>query len=479
MLSRQPQSFRDCRFSAGFVGQYREIEILMSTRRERKPFPIERILPAAAAQLRDLAALEDWPPTSLFRRWAGQSRSSFQEGTVDALDASQLLYLRDYSSRHQVVIAEGDAVRFSNGGNLFANATDGQGGHAWASRDEAIRLAAPNWGASHSLPVARAPLGLDPRLATVSPERLAPKSGAAVVILDRTFEGPISAFGEKMSKAIRKAAADCGVPAKERPIRVSYHDRFARSPIVLRLLVDTVSGLAGGETMSLSIETASDKDSGFSWHQVASDITDNDMLDAFAGAYGDRRNLDVKLTVGQPPHKRSLILVYESDRKLTVGLDQGFGWLIYEGFDRSFDAGAAPQVAASRAPGVTWFSPDDPAILERGHLSDDTCCQTTWMASPGAVAITLRMMADSESRPVNPAVLECAKRGEGFSSQFAAGTIGNIIEKATFVPDRADGIGALLRADFHRRDRILRAHGVVADADPTLSRFYRIWHRRG
>ncbi|TPL71382.1 DEAD/DEAH box helicase [Mesorhizobium sp. B2-3-15] len=303
------------------------------------------------AQLRDLAALEDWPPTSLFRRWAGNGRAVtliLPRGTVDALDASQLLYLRDYSSRHHVIIAEGDAVRFSNGGILFAYATDGQGGHAWASRDDAIQMVAPDWGASHSLPIARAPLELEPRLATVSPERLAPKSGAAVVILDRTLDGPISAFGEKMSKAIRKAAADCGVSAKERPVQVSYRDRFARSPLVLRLLVDTVSVLTGGETIPLSIETASDKDSGFSRNQVASDITDNDMLDAFAGAYGDRRNLDVKLTVGQPPHKRSLILVYESGRKLIVDLDQGFGWLLYEGLDRSFDAGAAPQVAASR-----------------------------------------------------------------------------------------------------------------------------------
>lgn len=303
------------------------------------------------AQLRDLAALEDWPPTSLFRRWAGNGRTVtlvLPRGTVDALDAAQLLYLRDYGSRHQVMMAEGDAVRFSNGGILFAYATDGKGGRAWASRDEAIQLAEPDWGASHSLPVARAPLELEPRLATVSPERLAPKSGAAVVILDRTFDGPISAFGEKMAKSIRKAAADCGVPAKERPIQVSYRDRFARSPIVLRLLVDTVSVLAGGDTIPLSIETAPDKDSGFSRHQVASDITDNRMLDAFAVAYGDRRNLDVKLAVGQPPHKRSLVLAYESDRKLIVDLDQGFGWLVYEGPDRSFDAGAAPHIAASR-----------------------------------------------------------------------------------------------------------------------------------
>ncbi|RVA57606.1 hypothetical protein EN933_03685 [Mesorhizobium sp. M7A.F.Ca.US.001.01.1.1] len=129
------------------------------------------------------------------------------------------------------------------------------------------------------------------------------------------------------------------------------------------------------------------------------------------------------------------------------------------------------------APGVTWFIPDDARTLEQGGLSDDTVYQTTWTASPGAVAITLRMMADSDSRPVNQAVLDCAGRSEGFPSQFALGTIGNIMEKATFVPDRADGIGALLRADFHRRTAILRRHGIASDG-PWLSRFYGAWYRR-
>ncbi|MBZ9960615.1 hypothetical protein [Mesorhizobium sp. BR1-1-14] len=128
---------------------------------------------------------------------------------------------------------------------------------------------------------------------------------------------------------------------------------------------------------------------------------------------------------------------------------------------------------------VTWFRPDDPAALSDGRFSDDTSYQTTWMASPGAVAIAMRMMADDECRPVDRAIVECAKRGDGFPSQFALGTIGNVVEKATFIPDRADGVGALLRADFQRRDGILRAHGIMTDAAPWPSRFYRAWYRRG
>lgn len=49
---------------------------------------------------------------------------------------------------------------------------------------------------------------------------------------------------------------------------------------------------------------------------------------------------------------------------------------------------------------VTWFTSDDPAALSSGRLSDGISYQTIWMASPGAVVIAMRMMADDECRPV-------------------------------------------------------------------------------
>lgn len=317
-------------------------------------------------QLRDLTSLEDWPPTFLFRRWAANGRVItlvVPEGTIDGLDGAQLLYLRDYASRHHIGIAEGPSIRFSNGSTLFAYATDGVTGHGWASRDDSIRLAAADWGASHTLPLARAALVLEPKLVAVPADRLAPKSGAALVILDRTFDGAIAAFGEKMAKAIRSAAAECGVYSQDPVVDLIYKDRYARSPIVLRLLIDTVSSLSGDEPIPLLIETAPDKNSGFSRHQVASDIADDDVLNAFAGAYGDRRNLDVGLTVGQPPHKRSLAITFASGKKLTIDLDQGFGWMDYDGPDRSFDLRAAPSTAAGRIEGLK-------GIVRRRHNHD-------------------------------------------------------------------------------------------------------------
>lgn len=299
----------------------------------------------------DLAALEDWPPTALFRRWAGNGRSVtivVPVGTIDALDGAQLLFLRDYASRHRLTIAEGDFVHFGNQSSLFAYVTDGVNGHGWSSRDNLISQASADWGATHSLPVARASLALDPQVSVVGSDRLAPRSGASVVILDRTFDGALAAFGEKMAKAIWKAATDCGVQTSDPLAEITYRDRFARSPIVLRLLIDTIAALTKGNNAPLSIDTAPDKRSDFSRLQVSSDIEGDNTLKALATGLGARRSIKVALSVGQPPHKRSLSLEYASGKRLIVDLDQGFGWLVYDGSDRSFDPGSSPSAMTAR-----------------------------------------------------------------------------------------------------------------------------------
>lgn len=298
----------------------------------------------------DLTSLEDWAPTALFRRWTGNGRPVtlvVPPGTVDALDAAQVLYLRDYGSRHNITIAEGEAPQFDNGALMFAYATNGILGRGWASRDDAVLTAGAAWGANHKLPISHAPLAVKPSITVIASERLAPAAGATVVALDASFDGPIAALGDKMAKAIRKAATACGL-GKETLVGADYDDRFARSPLVLRLLLDTVTVLAGNEAIAVTIRTSPDKGAGFSRGNVASDIADDDVLISYASAYGDRRNLEVGLAVDQPAHKRSLTLRYANGKNLMVDLDQGFGWLAYDGQDRFFDVTMPPQVAAGR-----------------------------------------------------------------------------------------------------------------------------------
>lgn len=248
------------------------------------------------------------------------------------------MFLRDYCSRNGITLAEGNPIRFENGSILFALAAGEHVSEAWASRDESILNAGPEWGAVHTLPIARGLVSINPPFADVAHEKLRPAAGAAVVMLDASFDGPVSRFSERMSKAIRKAASDCGISDGDAIAKVVYRDRYARSPIVVKLLTDTVASLSPDRVAVLTIETSPDRAGNFSRSHIASDIEADSALIEMAEAYGNRCNVDISLVVGQLPHKRSMTLEFNSGASAIVDLDQGFGWLIYEGNDRYFDA---------------------------------------------------------------------------------------------------------------------------------------------
>lgn len=298
----------------------------------------------------DIVELADWQPSALFARWASNGRKVtlvLPEGFVDRLDGSQLLFLRDYATRGQIVLAEGAPPSFANGAVLFAYVAGEESGHAWACRDKKILTTGPQWGANHLLPVAKARLKIALQYVTVDSARLKPPANAVVTVLDESLDGPISGFGVKMGKAISTSVKACGVAASDRLSSAIYRDRYARSPLVLKLLLDTMKAVAREQALELSIETASDR-GGFSRNHVASDAEDNAVLEGLASAYGKQSNLSIKLSVGQPSHKRSLLLRFDSGATVSVDLDQGFGWVSYEGHDRYFDFAAPPGEGAVR-----------------------------------------------------------------------------------------------------------------------------------
>ncbi|CCF21881.1 conserved protein of unknown function [Pseudorhizobium banfieldiae] len=293
----------------------------------------------------DIVELSDWAFTPLFKRWTDNGRRVsliLPSDFVSSLDAAQVLFLRDYCTRNGLDVAEGEPKRFNNGGYLFAYATDGTKGRGWASRDETVLMAGPGWGATHAAPIAHAPVVLSPKYREISLQELKPRSGAAVVVLGSGLEGPIADFGASMARKIRDAMVKCGVATADLVIRANYQDRYARSPLVLKLLVDTVASLNSTGAPSLSILTAPDR-SGYSRTHIASDIISDVVLADLARNYAANKGFEAELSVGQLPHKRSLSLHMQSGTTMIVDLDQGFGWLEYNGRERFFDANGSTQ----------------------------------------------------------------------------------------------------------------------------------------
>lgn len=299
----------------------------------------------------DIIALDDWPATALFRRWTDNGSAVtlvLPEGTLDRLDGAQILHLRDYRARHGITLAEGEPAQFGNGAVLFALLEDGAARQGWASRDRAVLDVGPEWGSAHVRPLARGPVVQIPPVSPLAESRLVPPSHAAVVVLGAKLDGPISQFGARMSAEIRAAARRCGIPAKDGLVTASYQDRYARSPLVLRLLVDTIAALADGQPVTLEVETAPDRASGYARAQVGSDIADDTDLARMAESYGEQAGVSVQLRAAEPAHKRSLRLAFRSGGEVIADLDQGFGWLRYDGRDGLIGTGQDCQEATRR-----------------------------------------------------------------------------------------------------------------------------------
>lgn len=134
----------------------------------------------------------------------------------------------------------------------------------------------------------------------------------------------------------------------------------------------------------------------------------------------------------------------------------------------------------SKSTHLSEFRPDAPHSFEDQvsglGLSGQTVFQTAWTASAAVVAIALRTLADKELRPVSEAITEQGRKTDATQCHFALGTVGNAVEKATFVIDRAGGLGSLLRADFYRRDALLRKHGIITNSASLPARFLRSWY---
>ncbi|MCB1512036.1 MAG: DUF1998 domain-containing protein, partial [Hyphomicrobiaceae bacterium] len=301
----------------------------------------------------DILGLQEWPATGYLRRWTDNGRAvtvCFPRGTAAELDDAQRLFLRDYSVRHGVQVAEADAPEFANGARMFAHTVSGAKTCSWASRDPSLADASPEWGGIHVAPVVRGEPKVDLTAVTVvDHERLTPKPGAQVIPLGASIDGAIDEFGGRVADAIFRTIKKITNRREGDLIAATYRDRYARSPLVLRLLMDTIEALTKRTKVRLKIETAHDrKNSRYSRQLIWSDVEADEALAALVAAYGERKGIDASIEIGHPPHKRTLSLIYSDNTVVQVDLDQGFGWLVYKGGDNGFDPREAPEIQAKR-----------------------------------------------------------------------------------------------------------------------------------
>lgn len=284
--------------------------------------------PAAAS---DVAALAGPAFTLLARRIA--DRGARLTMVVDAawlagLDPASRLSLRDAAKTWVIDLRHGTVPQFANGARAIAAAGAIDRPTLWVSRDPAAATLGSGWGQGAGAPVVRItgkPLPLTP---AVGLDTLLPASGTRFLELRGELDGTIGDFGDRLVRLLVPAIRAAG--GTGRLAGIGYSDRYLQSPLVVRLLGETLAALrdqlaAPDTTLPLTIVTnrfrpnerqpfAPDHD--WQWEEDRAAVT-HALLDA--------RGFAVTLDEGGAQHGRAMTLTFAGGAVVRVVLDQGFG----------------------------------------------------------------------------------------------------------------------------------------------------------
>jgi hypothetical protein len=280
------------------------------------------------------AAMHDWPLAVQLLYWTMRGhpmRLAISPNHMEKLSPAEKLALRDFSLQHNTMLATGEAPTFGNGaGALAMVAADSDSCHVWASRELEPRSPGPAWGLPISHPVVRGSASIVPKLTVVDLSTLLPPPEAQLVQIGSELDCDLATFGARASAVIVQLLTRCGSWSRVGILQASYQDSYVTSPLVARLLIDTMSEMfsqSGAKDASLIIETRSPRSSsqrsqpwqiGHDWREA---VDQKSVIEQF----GKQRNVRVSVLQGDVPHGRYLTINFKDGRRATIVLDQGFG----------------------------------------------------------------------------------------------------------------------------------------------------------
>ncbi|TIN79760.1 DEAD/DEAH box helicase [Mesorhizobium sp.] len=303
------------------------------------------------------APMQDWALAEQFLRWTMQGHSvrlAVPHREVETLSSADKLVLRDFAIRHNVELISADAPVFENGASALAVLGEGDLNSAWVSRELEPRLPGHRWGSPKTYPVVVGKVSVKPQFATIDPKTLLPAPGAQFVQIGSELDCDIASFGARASHTIVDLLIRCGAWSKAGVKNATYQDPYVSSPLVARLLVDTISQVfrhSGANDAFLTVETRSpriNEHRGQPW-QIGHDWRDVGDQKAVTELLGQQRGIRVSVVHKDVPHGRYLDIEFKDGSRATIVLDQGFGaWSPPRHIPVRHDFGAAKDVQAKR-----------------------------------------------------------------------------------------------------------------------------------
>jgi hypothetical protein len=304
----------------------------------------------------DVAELGSWGAVPWLERWRARGVSvvvGLPEESQRELDGAQRLRLRDLANRWGVLLETSKPATFSNGAHLLAEVVDAGGGAtAFATRDALATAGGEGWGRAAQAPVVRFPLAQPAWRGSALPiDSLREDAGAALRHVAHEFDGRLSDFGARMGSALRDLCTKVGAPKDEAIVAFEYEDRYLRSPITVRLLVDTLQAMSkgAGKTVSAVVRTIPLEPKDQIARYLDNDWKTEEHRAAVARLLAGTRGLALDWRTGSAGHGRRLCVTFSSGRRVQILLDQGFGsWRCDRGTAFEFRAAQGEQASRLR-----------------------------------------------------------------------------------------------------------------------------------
>ena len=279
-------------------------------------------------------ALQDWPLAAQFLDWKRRghaTRLALASTLLASLSPAEKLVLRDFALQHNISLVVAATPTFANGAHALAVVhTEGGSSRVWATREAEPRFPGPAWGRPVGHPVAQGSPSITVQCSAVNLDTLLPTPGAHLMQIGSELDCDIATFGARASQLIIELLTKCGSWPKAGITRIVYRDSYVSSPLVARLLIDTMQQIvsqSGAADANLIIETRPPRSNDFRvdpW-QVWHDWRDSADQKAVIELFGRQRGLHVALLQKDVPHGRYLDVDFADGNAATIVLDQGFG----------------------------------------------------------------------------------------------------------------------------------------------------------
>jgi len=280
------------------------------------------------------AATQDWPLAAQFLHWTMRGhpvRLAIAPIQMQKVSPAEKLAIRDFALQHNIGLVVGEAPVFGNEAYaLAAVGADSASCHVWATRDTEPRFPGPAWGRPNSRPVARGNASIAAQFTAVDLDTLLPPPEAQLIQIGSELDCDLASFGAHASRIMVQLLTKCGSWPKASIAQASYQDSYVSSPLVARLLIDTMSQVfskSGAQDAALTVETRPPRNNeqlGQPW-QIWHDWRDPADQKAVIEMFGKRRGICVSVLHKQVPHGRYLSIEFRDGSRATIVLDQGFG----------------------------------------------------------------------------------------------------------------------------------------------------------